>query len=172
MPYLTHLPTIQRLLDGADHFDEKVIESDVNLREFIAGSLSYYPFWIKALYGIRAVFVRFLGMKQPHMKLSLPTPETVSFTEGEMVTFFKVAEGTSETVWIIEAVDKHLTAYLVIAIEPLSNGLNRFYVGTIVHYHKWSGPVYFNVIRPFHHIVVKSMMQAGAQYQSPTLVVE
>jgi hypothetical protein len=158
--YLTNVPVVQKLLQGADHFDEKVIEGDVTLREFIAGALSYYPWWIKGLYGIRVGFVRLLGMRQDSMPLPSLTPENISFRAGDMVTFFKVAEGTSQQVWIASAADTHLTAYLVIAAEQ-SAQLNRFHVGTIVHYRRWTGPVYFNVIRPFHHIVVGSMMQAG-----------
>jgi Protein of unknown function (DUF2867) len=165
MPYLTKLASVQNILIESDHFDEKVIEADVSLREFIAGFLGYYPFWIKALYNIRAIFVRLLGMKQDNMTMPRLTPETIPFTAGEMATFFEVAEGTDESVWIAKAIDEHLTAYVIIAVDPLRNGLNRFYVGTIVHYHKWTGPVYFNIIRPFHHIVVQSMMKSGTRYK-------
>ncbi|MGE6761631.1 DUF2867 domain-containing protein [Corallococcus interemptor] len=30
------------------------------------------------------------------------------------------------------------------------------------HYRNWAGPVYFNVIRPFHHLVVARMARHGA----------
>jgi len=32
-----------------------------------------------------------------------------------------------------------------------------------VHYRSWAGPVYFNTIRPFHHIVVGSMMKHASK---------
>ena len=163
MSYLTAIPTVQNLLKNADHYDEKVVEGDVTLRQFIAGCLTYYPTWIKALYSVRAGFVRVLGMKQEKMAMPRLTPETVPFESGKMATFFKVEAGTTENLWIASAADTHLTGYLVIAVEPLSAQKNRFHVGTIVHYHKWTGPVYFNVIRPFHHIVVQSMMNAGVR---------
>ena len=38
---------------------------------------------------------------------------------------------------------------------------NRFYIMTVVHYKHWTGPVYFNMIRPFHHLVVRRMALAG-----------
>ena len=98
MAYLTNLPIVQKLLQGADHFDEKIIEGDVTLREFIAGTLSYYPWWIKGLYVIRAGFVRLLGMRQQSIPLPRLTPESLSFRAGDMVTFFKVVEGTTEQV--------------------------------------------------------------------------
>ena len=66
--------------------------------------------------------------------------------------------------WIAETPpDKHLKAYFGIMAESLANGLNRYYIVTIVHYLHWSGPVYFNMIRPFHHLVVSSMIRAGAR---------
>ena len=32
----------------------------------------------------------------------------------------------------------------------------------IVDYRHWTGPVYFNVIRPFHHLVVAAMLRSAA----------
>ena len=58
------------------------------------------------------------------------------------------------------ATDTHLTAYLGVVAEPIPPD-NRFHVITIVHYQRWTGPVYFNVIRPFHHLVVSKMVKAG-----------
>lgn len=64
---------------------------------------------------------------------------------------------------VAEVIDDHLTAHLGVASEPLAGGMTRFHVLTIVHYHNWAGPVYFNVIRPFHHLVVGGMAQAGVK---------
>jgi hypothetical protein len=55
-----------------------------------------------------------------------------------------------------------LKAYFGIVAEPLANVINRYYIVTIVHYLHWTGPVYFNLIRPFHHLVVARMARAGA----------
>ena len=59
----------------------------------------------------------------------------------------------------------HLKAYFGIAAEPLADTKNRFYVVTTVYYRHWTGPVYFNLIRPFHHLVVSQMAQAGLKNQ-------
>lgn len=166
MSYLHEVKTVRDLLENDDHFDVKTIEGDVTLREFIVGMLSYYPVWIKALYAIRWGFVRLLGMKQDNMPIPRLTPQSLAFDKGEMATFFQVFEAEENHYWIATANDKHLDAYVVVAQERLSNGHSRFHVGTIVHYNNWAGPVYFNVIRPFHHIVVSSMMKAGINYQS------
>jgi hypothetical protein len=168
MSYLHSIPDLAPFLAGADYYDEKAIVGTGTLREFLAGFLSHYPWWIKGLYGVRAGFVRLLGMRQPRMSLPLQlTPEDISFTVGERATIFKVKGGKEGHYWMAGADDTHLSADLVVAVEPLANGRNRFHVGTVVHYHAWTGPVYMNVIRPFHHIVVQSMMQAGIRY-TPT----
>lgn len=166
MTYLQKFKAVQELVQNTNHFDVKIIEGDVTIREFIAGALSYHPRWIKALYAIRWGFVRLLGMKQENMAIPNLKSEDIPFTKGEWATFFQVYEAQENQYWIASASDKHLTAYLIVANEPLSNGKTCFHLATIVHYHNWAGPIYFNVIRPFHHIVTRSMMKAGIRYSN------
>ena len=157
-------PEITRLLRGANHFDVKIVEGEVSMRQFIASMLSHYPRWIVFLYYVRWVFVRLLGMRQPDKPDELPRlkPEDISMTPGDHATFFIVRQAREEEYWIAETPeDKHLKAYFGIIVEPVGGNLNRFHVVTIVHYNHWTGPVYFNTIRPFHHLVVRSMARAA-----------
>jgi hypothetical protein len=160
------LPQLMTLLAEADHVDVKVVTGDVSLPEFVAGMFSYYPGWIKNLYQIRWGFVRLLGMKQAGIPAAAKMrPEDVPMIPGEKAAFFTVTLAEEGRCWVAEAAESHLTAYLGVVMEPLSTRVpsteNRFHVLTIVHYHKWTGPVYFNVIRPFHHLVVRNMAKAG-----------
>lgn len=160
--YIKQVEEIKPLLDGADHIDVKTVEGDVPLNRFIASFLSYMPWWLKLLYQLRAPLVRLLGMKQETLPFpSSIKPDDVSFVKGEKAFFFTVAAADKERFWFAEANDKHLSAYLGCVVEPLEGGRKRYHIGTIVHYNDWSGPVYFNIIRPFHHIVVGSMARAG-----------
>ena len=164
MKYFEKYPEVTELIKGADHVDVKIVEGAVSLRQFIAATLSYYPWWIVSLYYVRAVFVRLLGMRQPGKPDELPRlkPEDISMTAGEHATFFIVRLAKEEEYWIAETPeDKHLQAYFGIIVEPVSERINRFHVVTIVHYKHWTGPVYFNTIRPFHHLVVRRMARAG-----------
>ncbi len=159
------IPTLEPLLTKADHVDVKTIDSAADMRTFIAGMLSYSPFWLKFLYAVRWVFVRLLGMRQEGGPLARPLqPSDISLTPGDAATFFTVTTAELEKYWVAEAADTHLIAYIGVVVEPLTQG-NRYHVVTIVHYRHWTGPVYFNVIRPFHHIVVRQMMKAGAGYK-------
>jgi hypothetical protein len=147
------------LADGADHVDVKTVEGDVTLREFLSQMLAYQPAWVTALYGVRKGFVWLLGMKQEGIPVAPRfTPESVPMTVGEKAAFFTVRRAEEERVWVADVAESHLRAALAVVKEGRS-----FHVITVVHYKSWAGPVYFNVIRPFHHLVVKAMARAGAQ---------
>ncbi|MBA2680056.1 MAG: DUF2867 domain-containing protein [Ktedonobacteraceae bacterium] len=165
LAYIRRLPELVPLLERADHIDVKTVSGSVNLRTFLANMLNYQPDWITTLYGVRAVFVRFLNMRQnglPHRQHL--TPEGIPMQEGQSAAFFKVRMAREEHYWVAEIKDKHLKALLGVIVEPLpGQRQKRFHVVTVVHYRNWAGPVYFNVIRPFHHLVVGSMALAGVQ---------
>lgn len=156
------IPQFAALVAAADHMDIKTIEGEVSLRQFIAGFIGYLPPWVKLLYGVRMLFVRLLGMRQERIpqKQAL-SPEDIPFQPGQKLAFFDVHSAEEERFFIAVASESHLAAYLGFVAEPIDERRRRFYVVTIVHYHRWTGPVYFNVIRPFHHLVVGRMTRAG-----------
>ena len=79
---------------------------------------------------------------------------------------FSVRYAERNRYWIVETPDeKHLRAFVGVFREKVDQRINRFHVMTVVHYKDWTGPVYFNIIRPFHHLVVRQMALAGASMQ-------
>ena len=164
MKTIAEIPEIARLFEGSNYVDIKTIEGQTSLRPFIAAMLSYYPGWIVFLYRIRAILVKLLGLYKHPAPEALPELEAddVSFVMGETVTFFTVRLASEEHYWVGETPeDKHLRAYFAVVAEPMEDNRKRFHVATIVYYQHWTGPVYFNLIRPFHHLVVGRMMRAG-----------
>jgi hypothetical protein len=151
---------------GADHIDVKTIESRANLREFIAGMLSYHPPWLVYLFRIRTVLVSILGLVKHESFSALPsvTPDGLAFEPGKPASFFTVRAAREETYWVSETPeDKHLVAFIAVIAQPVGTMGTRYSVFTSVFYKHWTGPVYFNLIRPFHHIVVRSMMRAAVK---------
>jgi len=164
MMKIEQIAEFQPLLRGADHMDVKTVEGTVTLREFIARMMAFQPMWLTFLYGVRGVFVRFLGMRQRVQPVSWKLkPEQVPMTPGQKALFFTVRGAAEDRYWIAEVKDKHLDAALSVIRERVDDQKSRFHVVTTVHYNDWSGPVYFNVIRPFHHLVVGSMARAGVK---------
>ena len=83
-------------LDGffqdIDYFDSKIFDGAVDLRHFVAGMLSYFPWWMIVLYRFRAILARILGLvrRERPGQLSPLKPEDLSFTAGEKASFFIV----------------------------------------------------------------------------------
>jgi hypothetical protein len=155
---------LEKYFEKADFTDVKVFRGETTLRKFIASMLSYYPWWIVLLYHVRKLLVGILGLVKHEAPEELPNlhPEDVSFNPGDNVTFFIVRCTKEESYWISETpADKHLRAYFGVVREPVDTSMNRFYVITTVFYKHWTGPIYFNLIRPFHHLVVSRMAKHG-----------
>ena len=166
MTFTEKIPEMAPLFEGSNHVDLKCVEGNTSLRQFVASMLSYYPWWVVLLYRIRVVLVKILGLVEHEAPEVLPKlqAEDVSFVAGDTVTFFTVHLAKEEQFWIGETPeDKHLKAYFGVVVEPLAEKRRRFHVTTIVHYKHWTGPVYFNLIRPFHHLVVSRMARAGVR---------
>ncbi|MFI6673454.1 DUF2867 domain-containing protein [Kribbella sp. NPDC050470] len=56
----------------------------------------------------------------------------------------------------------HLTGWLAIVTDN-AQPVGEFKVVTLVKYLRTAGRFYYNLIRPFHHVVVQSMARAGAR---------
>ena len=154
-------PVVRPYAVGADYVDSKLATGSVSLREFLAGFLSHYPWWIVGLYGVRAVFVRVLGMRQRGAPAALHLePDDVPFAPGAWATIFRVEAAEEDRYWIGVATDRHLAARIAIVREPVGDGV-RFLFVRVVQHRNWAGPVYLACIRPFHHMVVGSMIRAG-----------
>lgn len=156
---------------NTNHIDIKTIEGEVSLRQFISEMLSYYPWWLLILYRTREFLVNILGLVKHEKPDVLPSiqPEDLSFNPGEKASFFIVKTAKENVYWVSETPDdKHLKAFFGVVMEATNDKPTKFHVFTSVKYIHWTGPIYFNLIRPFHHLVVFSMMKNGVQNTSIT----
>ncbi|MFF4988918.1 DUF2867 domain-containing protein [Streptosporangium saharense] len=158
------LPGLRALAEGADHLDVKTVEGRASLEEFLGGMLAWRPGWLRFLYRVRGGFVRLLGMRQNgNPAEGRASAGKDAFVLGARVPPFTVVEADRDRYVAVAVAESHLTAHLVVVAEP-----GRFHVATVVHYHRWTGPVYFAVIRPFHHLVVRAMARAGVRGGRPS----
>lgn len=158
------LPGLRALAAGADHLDVKTVEGTLSLGEFLGGMLAWQPGWLRFLYRVRGGFVRLLGMRQDGNPAARREPvEEIPLVPGARASFFTVVEADPDRYVAVVVAESHLTAHLVVVAEP-----GRFHVATVVHYHRWTGPVYFTVIRPFHHLVVRAMARASVRGGRPS----
>ncbi|MEU4190590.1 DUF2867 domain-containing protein [Kribbella sp. NPDC026611] len=156
----TNLHELDDLVPVVDEIDVKTAHGAVSLREFAAGALGHSPLWMKGLFAVRmalAVALRLDTAKVPDLRRI--TPETLSFTPGDRASFFTVVRGEEDRYLLLKIADNHLMAYLAIITD--NERPATFKVATLVQYLRPAGRLYFNLIRPFHHVVLLSMCRAG-----------
>lgn len=159
----TRLPEIEDLLPTVDVVDVKTARGAVTLREFTAGALGHGPLWIKALFAVRMIVARVLRLDTTGIPDSRRLrPETVSFTPGDPASFFTVMRGEEDHYLLLKVTDNHLIAWLAI-ITDNARPESEFKVVTLVKYLRPTGRFYYNLIRPFHHLVLLSMCSAGTK---------
>jgi len=150
------------LLPGADHVDVHSLRAAATLREVIAAALGGRPpWWVEFLVRVRGVVAKILGLKHEHIPQDPVKPEQVPFKPGQSLQVFVVAQAKEDEYWISELMeDKHLRGWVAVLAEPstlaetAAAGVREFHLVTVVRYKHWTGWLYFNLIRPFHHLIV------------------
>ena len=148
---------------GADHVDVRRVCGRAGLRRFVAAMFGDRPAWLHWLYRLRGILARLLGLR--HGTTAAPSvmrPGDVPMTPGGTLGFFTVLAAKPDAYWAAEASDRHLRAVLVVLAAPGPDGRTVYDVVTVVVYKHWTGPVYFNLIRPLHHLVVWRMAKRAA----------
>jgi uncharacterized protein DUF2867 len=159
----TRLPEIEDLLPTVDVVDVKTARAAVTLREFTAGALGHGPLWIKTLFAVRMIMAQVLRLDTTGIPDSRRLrPETVSFSPGDPASFFTVVRGEEDHYLLLKVTDNHLIAWLAI-ITDNAQPESEFKVVTLVQYLRPTGRFYYNLIRPFHHLVLLSMCRAGTR---------
>ncbi len=97
------------------------------------------PKWMMSLKNIRNSLMRPLGLK-----VEKDLSELISFESSDVATISKK--------------DKHLDFVIKLITGEGSNGKQRISVGTDVWFHNSFGRFYFTMIRPFHKIICKTLL--------------
>jgi hypothetical protein len=156
----TTLHELDDLIPVVDEIDVKTARGNMTLREFTAAALGHSPLWVKGLFAARMAVAAVLRLETTGVPDSRRLrPDTVSFTPGEKNAFFTVVRGEDDHYLLLKIADNHLMAYLAIITD--NERPATFKVVTLVQYLRPAGRVYYNLIRPFHHLVLLSMCRAG-----------
>lgn len=160
---------IERFTKSAHHLDAVSAYASLSLRECISNALSWQPTWLKILFLARGGLARLMRLEHPSSRPSRPLePEEISFHPGDRLAFFTVSAGKEDAFLVLTAEDTHLVGHLIIEVDPTDTGTERrFRVITAVHYRRWTGLLYFNIIRPFHHIIMHRMIAAASRADEP-----
>ncbi len=126
--------------------------------DIMVGFWTDFPGWVNALFKLRNFLVKFVGLKGSDND-NLKEFETCIRTSGSNELASIPAKSDDETVLLLT--DKHLSAYMSVFIEK-NKDHKRISAITLVHFKNKLGRVYFFFIRPFHGLIVKSLLKRAA----------
>ncbi|MDR0581541.1 MAG: DUF2867 domain-containing protein [Prevotellaceae bacterium] len=116
----------------------KITDGDV---EAITNQIFKAPKWVNGMMKIRDLFVRPFGLK------------TARETESDKI-FPVIAQTENEIIMGIN--DRHLNFRVSVLIDREKSYI---YVTTLVQYNNRFGNAYFLLIKPFHNLIVRSVMK-------------
>jgi len=118
------------------------------------------PTWINTLFKLRNFMVKFVGLKSSEVD-DLKELEKCIRTGTPYGIASVPAKCDNETILLLS--DKHLDAYMSVHVESKEYH-KTISVITLVYFKNRLGRIYFFVIRPFHGIVVKSMLKRAINH--------
>lgn len=167
--FCADIPALADLCHTAHDLHSLDFSSDIGLREFLAGVLSYMPGWMRFLYRVRQRFVALFGIRQDGIpKAEEIRPHDVSFTPGEMASIFTVVAAQEDRYWLAKAQDEIITGYIGVVVEERDHGFRRIHFITGAIWRGWKGRIYYHTILPFHHLVVRCMLRNALRQNART----
>ena len=147
MPINTKAKEFIKSIDFFDSFTV-YIPKDEDIKELYIKGLVFSPKWVEYLLRLRNKIVKLFG---------LITVDTISkeydFTVGKKVGMFTLYH-IQESEIITGEKDSHLDFCLSFLKED-----KKLTITTLVSYNNFFGKLYFFFVKPFHKLIVKSMMK-------------
>jgi Protein of unknown function (DUF2867) len=106
------------------------------------------PAWISNLMQLRNKIVAPLGLK--------PAPDKKLTEENSIGTFPLISKSATQVVLGLN--DRHLDFRIVVDVTNLKGGGQTITASTIVKTHNLLGRIYLGIVKPFHRIIVPTML--------------
>ncbi|MGC4069237.1 MAG: DUF2867 domain-containing protein [Polyangiaceae bacterium] len=150
-------------INYVDRFDVVVPAHDQSRRayslDFLTGLLfTSIPKWAHALFVLRDRIGVLVGLKSDDWSLPSVVPRDVHYRVGSKAVFFHVNHRTDDEIVMAET-DRHLDFRA--SVRRTMNGVNELTlsVTTVVCFNNGWGRWYFTLIRPFHVLILRSLLQ-------------
>jgi len=120
------------------------------------------PAWVRALVVLRDRAVGLLGLKTTNINnLKI---EDIKIRQGSSLGIFHIFQRT-ETEVLLGEDDRHLD-FRVSVLRQTEGAESWVIVSTVVRFNGLLGRAYFAFIKPFHRVIVSSMMRRGIRLLS------
>lgn len=142
-------------VDYEDCFSFTISNNKKTIRELYIAIFSSTPKWVENMMKIRNKIVKIFGLKT-EMKRN----ENPNFQVGEKVGIFEIYD-IQENEIIAGDDDKHLN--FRVSIHRQIQEKTAVNISTLVQYNNWFGKLYFFIVKPFHKMVVKSLIKKASK---------
>lgn len=117
------------------------------------------PEWINKLLTFRNFIVSFCGLKGSNIDKTKKSDPSVHYSKGSKVSIFNVYDRNDHEIVMAEN-DKHLNFRTSVMIEKgTDTSTIKLYSSTMVHYNNIWGRLYFLPVKPFHQLIIKTMLK-------------
>jgi hypothetical protein len=163
LPNNSILNTSHKEFDYVDSFQGVLTDVENKFTSVDAGKafFSNGPKWVGKLFALRNNIVSIFGLKTSGSIINRERQlENFKCEPGEQLGLFKVFARTENEV-ILGEDDKHLNFRVSLYLEQQTNGTikKNLTVTTTVEFNNWFGHLYFLPVRPFHKLIVPTMLK-------------
>lgn len=162
--YKTNIPTnsltLQYLpVDYTDVFACNVKEAKkLSIEAIMIDFWTVMPQWVNVLFKLRNILVRPFGLETGGFDDRSEKLKAMIYAGSGSNGLMSVASKSDNEIVVLLS-DTHLDAYMSVFIEERDK-LQIVSVITLVRYHNKLGRFYFFFIRPFHGVIVKSLLKS------------
>lgn len=113
------------------------------------------PKWVQYLLALRNLLVKPFGLRTEFEGAQTQQDQC---KPGELINFFRIYYRDNNEILMGDD-DKHLDYRVSVYRSP--GRPNKLYAATWVHRHNWVGYTYLFLIKPFHKMIVRTMVTGG-----------
>ena len=163
IPKNSLLKTNNMTYDYIDSFQGEFSDKFQNIgtKEVGKSFFSSGPKWIDKLFTFRNKLVGLFGLKTSgNVTDRDKILENFKGEKGEQIGLFKVYEKTEDEI-ILGEDDKHLNFRVSLFIDSQNENKTdkNLIISTTVKFNNWYGRLYFIPVRPFHKLIVPTMLK-------------
>jgi hypothetical protein len=154
---------IDRDMSGDSHyidsFSVKCKNSNHYSIDYLTASLfSSIPVWVRMLLNLRDFLVKPFGLETGIIPEQETLDTSLHYNIGDRAIFFPVID-RSECEIVMAEDDKHLYFRTSLYFENTSDqNMDNVYLTTIVKFHNIWGKLYFAPVKPFHKLIIKTLL--------------
>ncbi|WP_100612342.1 DUF2867 domain-containing protein [Confluentibacter lentus] len=163
LPNTSILKPDEKTFDYIDSFESVFIDTNDDITSTKIGKSFFMsgPKWVDTLFAFRNKLVGLFGLKTSGtMTDRQKMLDNFKGEKGEQIGLFKVLDKTTDEI-ILGEDDKHLNFRVSLFVDQQSGDKThkKLIISTTVKFNNWFGRLYFLPVRPFHKLIVPTMLK-------------